>query len=274
MAVPSGSMSSCTSSSWRSSTAVSVVGGDFVRLWPAKITRPMRSRRAPLHELGHHLLAPPSSRLRGWKSSAAIEPETSRATTMSTPCGGDVLAQGAVLRAREGDRAQPRGRARRARAGRWRRRTRQPGRSPREARRARERRRRPPVPLAAAGAPRGRAAPSERGPAATPGPGSGSRPSPSGRLPVRRGAGRGPQPLLERAARAPAPRRGVARPPARGPAPRANLIWSAASARSRTAGSRSPPCGVAAQEGERLRGRHLEDRARRAGARGSASRRR
>ena len=40
IAVPSGSISSFTSSSCRSSTAVSVVGGDLVRLRPANTTRP------------------------------------------------------------------------------------------------------------------------------------------------------------------------------------------------------------------------------------------
>ena len=84
IAVPSGSIASFTSSSWRSSTAVSVVGGDLVRLRPANTTRPSRSLlRRPTNSATTSFAT--SSRFFGWKSSAAIEPETSSATTMSTP---------------------------------------------------------------------------------------------------------------------------------------------------------------------------------------------
>src|SRR5258708_5498411 len=84
MAVPSGSMSRWTSSSWRRSTAVSVVGGALVKLLAAKITSPMRSeaRRRTNSETTSFATA---IRFLGWKSCAAIEPEMSRATTMSTP---------------------------------------------------------------------------------------------------------------------------------------------------------------------------------------------
>src|SRR6266508_2523001 len=84
IAVPSGSISSRTSSSWRSSTAPSVVGGDLVRLFPAKATRPMRSWGRRFTNSATTSLAT-ARRFLGWKSSAAMDPETSRATTMSTP---------------------------------------------------------------------------------------------------------------------------------------------------------------------------------------------
>ena len=114
IAVPSGSISRRTSSSWRSRTALSVVGGDLVRLFPAKATRPMRSLGRRFTNSATTSLAT-ASRLRGWKSSAAMEPETSRATTMSTPrvvtssfnvpCWGRARASAPVTRARAATRA-------------------------------------------------------------------------------------------------------------------------------------------------------------------------
>ena len=160
MAVPSGSMSSRTSSSCRSSTAVSVVGGALVRLWPAKTTRPMRSRRRRSTKSATTSLAT-ASRFRGWKSSAAMEPETSRATTMSTPwvvtSSRSVPAAGGP-----GPRRRRRGQSAASTSGRWRSRDAPARAAPRSARR------RPGTTTARAAVPLAQPAP----PASTSGPAS------------------------------------------------------------------------------------------------------
>ena len=110
MAVPSGSMSRCTSSSWRRRTAVSVVGGDLVRLRAAKITRPDAVARPALHELRHHLLRhgrggfaagsprPPSSpRRRGRPRCRRPRVVTS---SRRVPCCGRARATAAATRPR------------------------------------------------------------------------------------------------------------------------------------------------------------------------------
>src|SRR5262245_20258601 len=121
MAVPSGSISSLTSSSWRRSTAVSVVGGALVRLLPAKTTRPTRSVTRLFTNSDTTSFAT-ASRLRGWKSWAAMEPDTSRVTTprvvtssFRVPCCGRARATDPATRPRAA-----------ATSGRWRSRVRKP----------------------------------------------------------------------------------------------------------------------------------------------------
>ena len=217
IAVPSGSISSCTSSSCRSRTAVSVVGGDLVRLRPANTTRPTRSRRAALDELGHHLLrhrqAVPRLEVLGRHRARDVERHHD-----VDALRGHVLAQRAVLRPRQRHGAQDEAERRehqrqRDAAG--------PA-SPAQAARAEPRpgttRRAPPCPARAA---RPRAAPA--GPAARPtatrGPGSGSRPSPSGGLPSRLRRRASARAALRAPAPARAPTRGAARPRPGGPRP-------------------------------------------------------
>ena len=217
MAVPSGSISRRTSSSWRSRTAVSVVGGDLVRLRPAKTTRPTRSLVRRFTNSPTTSFAT-SSRFRGWKSPAAIVPETSRATTMSTPrvvtssrrvpCCGRARARAPATRPRAA-RASGRWRSRTRQPGRTRRRREAPGNVTARARASRSRRHAASRTSGAARATHSHAGSWKRKPAQSIRP-----PSP---LPRARPARAAAAPRGRERARA--PRRGAARPPARAPAP-------------------------------------------------------
>ena len=253
MAVPSGSAPSFTSSSWRSSTAVSVVGGALVRLWPAKMTRPTRSRGALPDEVGHHVAwprpagcgagspRPPSSRRRRarprcprprWSCPRAAEPHCGRASAAAAATRpAAARASGGVAQARAPAAAHA---SRRPRPG--------------KAMRAAALLAQPDATSSDAAAPPAR-------PAATSG--SAKRNPCSVHATVApRAPGAGAVSTVSTSWRTMARWRW---PSSAAPAPRANFTWSAALVRSRAAKARSWSVGVLAQEGHRLRRRHLQD---------------